>query len=362
MTAAVLLDCFVLPYRHMGKGDKGMKLPETVFSGFMKGGHVQGIAVDTERGFVYYSFTTALLKTDFKGKTVGTVTNLTGHLGCIVYDAERDLVYGSLEYKHDAIGRGIMNKTGKGIADEDAFYAVCFDCAKITRKNLDAETDGIMTAVYLPDVVDDYLSTDENDGKPHRYGCSGIDGTALGPAFGSADTSEKKIMIAYGIYGDTERSGNDHQVILQFGRDIFEKYGKPLNQLAPHHSGVKCEKKYFCYTGNTEYGIQNLEYDSFTDCYYAAVYKGKKPQFANFAMFAIDRGRAPVNEKLKDRNENGDVVFLAENQAVPKDYAYGAEGMASLGNGTWYFSVPGYSAVRNACTSTVRLTSFENKP
>lgn len=30
-----------------------MKLPNKIFSGNWKEGHVQGIAVDTERGFVY---------------------------------------------------------------------------------------------------------------------------------------------------------------------------------------------------------------------------------------------------------------------------------------------------------------------
>ena len=44
-----------------------MNLPNTILSGFWKEGHVQGIAVDTQRGFVYYSFTTILLKTDLEG-------------------------------------------------------------------------------------------------------------------------------------------------------------------------------------------------------------------------------------------------------------------------------------------------------
>jgi hypothetical protein len=43
------------------------KLPRQIYSGEWNTGHVQGIAVDTERGYVYYSFTTALVKTDLEG-------------------------------------------------------------------------------------------------------------------------------------------------------------------------------------------------------------------------------------------------------------------------------------------------------
>ena len=42
-------------------------LPNRIFSGYIpKAGHshVQGIAVDEQRGFIYFSFTTMLLKTD----------------------------------------------------------------------------------------------------------------------------------------------------------------------------------------------------------------------------------------------------------------------------------------------------------
>ena len=167
-------------------------LPKQMFSGYQSGGHVQGIALDTARGYVYYSFTTMFIKTDLDGKLVGSVKNLTGHLGCITYDENRNCVYGSLEYKHDIIGRGIMGKTGKALADEDAFYAVRFDCAAIDRPDMDAETDGVMQAVYLCDVVHDYSERDEVSGADHRYGCSGIDGMGLGPVFGAAKDSPQK--------------------------------------------------------------------------------------------------------------------------------------------------------------------------
>ena len=69
--------------------------------------HVQGLAVDEKNGYIYYSFTTLLVKTDFKGRIVGSVTGLVGHLGCIAFNPADGKIYGSLEYKHDAIGQRI---------------------------------------------------------------------------------------------------------------------------------------------------------------------------------------------------------------------------------------------------------------
>ena len=59
-----------------------VKIPNVIESGYYKEGHVQGIAVDAEKGYVYYSFTTLLVKTDFAGNFIGSVKRLAGHLGC----------------------------------------------------------------------------------------------------------------------------------------------------------------------------------------------------------------------------------------------------------------------------------------
>ena len=146
-----------------------MNLPNNIYSGNWKKGHVQGIAVDTERGFAYYSFTTILLKTDLQGNALASVKNIIGHLGCIAFDKENNRVYGSLELKHDSIGRGVMAQTGIKIAEEDAFYLVSFDLDKLDRMEMDAEKDGIMSAVYVRDVVKDYTGIDPLTGLHDRY-------------------------------------------------------------------------------------------------------------------------------------------------------------------------------------------------
>ena len=324
--------------------------PHRIHSGYWPEGHVQGIAIDEAGGYVYFSFTTILLKTDLAGNPVGSVRGIVGHLGCITFDPDRRRVYGSLELKHDAVGRGIMNRTGKEIAAEDAFYLVSFDCDAIDRMDMDAEvTDGVgksvMTALYLPDVVADYNDTDEASGKPHRYGCSGIDGTAYGPVFGAATDSEKKIMVCYGVYGDVNRDDNDHQVILQFDPSMIEELGKPLTQAAPHHSGCPCEARYFFHTGNTTYGVQNLEYDPFTRAYLVAVYTGHKECFTNYPLFFIDGSKAPYGGELMGRNgERGLLLSSAKPTPAVSEvggcwFGLGQTGVYAFGDGRYAYSV-----------------------
>ena len=346
-----------------------MNIPDRIYSGIFTEGHVQGIAVDEARGYVYFSFTTVLVKTDFKGNRIGTVQNLIGHLGCITFDAETNRVYGSLELKHDSIGSSIEKHTGKKLAAEDAFYLVSFNADAIVRDNLDAEKDGVMNAVWLSDVIRDYAGIDEVSGKKHRYGCSGIDGIALAPAFGADRKSNKKIFIAYGIYGDVERNDNDHQVILQYDRSVVNRYGKPLVQAAPHYNGPQsAEKRLFFRTGNTVYGIQNLEYDPASERVFLAVYKGKKTYFANFPMYVIDHTVAPKTATLIGRNEEkGEIltsaVTLTEDPGHPglfgAWFSYGQTGMAALGDGRFCFSVPDTDQINRRYSSTVTLYRYD---
>ncbi|MCQ2428213.1 MAG: hypothetical protein MJ137_07440 [Clostridia bacterium] len=324
------------------------ELPRDINGGEWDTGHVQGIALDTAHKYVYYSFTTVLVKTDISGNLIGTVSGLTGHLGCISFNDEDGKVYGSIEYKHDAIGQGIMKRTGRILAEEDAFYCAIFDVDKIDRVGLDAEKDGIMKAVYLPDVVGDF-SGEGADGKPHRYACSGIDGTGFGPDFGAPKDSPRMLFIAYGIYGDNERRDNDHQVILRFDWRRFDAFAEPLNQDKPHHSGIRADHKYFLYTGNTTWGVQNLEYDAFLDAWLLSVYVGKKPQFRNPPMFIVDRTKAPVMGELKGLGgEQGELIFLKEIGVKDEEnnlwggyFPKGDTGIYAFGNGYYYFSFHG---------------------
>lgn len=319
-----------------------------IYTGTWGNCHIQGIAVDDEKGFIYYSFTTKLIKSTLDGKIIGSVDGLVGHLGCIDFNKADGRVYGSLEFKNDSVGRGILKNIGSDVSFEDAFYLAVFDVDKIDRLDMDAERDGVMTAVYLREVVDDFNGTGfDKHGKevPHRFGCSGIDGTAIGPVPGG-DRSKNYIFIAYGIYGDTSRDDNDCQIILRYDIEKLKEYETPVNQRSMHRNGpASPESKYFVYTGNTTYGVQNLEYDAFTDSYIMAVYRGKKKDFPNFELFMIDALTAPETKKIPGVGIEGEMLTLrqcGEYDSITGVYGrhpeLGTTGFYARGDGSYLIS------------------------
>lgn len=346
-----------------------MELPKSIYSGAWNGGHCQGIALDRKNGWMYYSFTTILVKTDLQGNVLGSVGGLTGHLGCLAFCEEDGLVYGSLEYKNDTIGRGIMNRLGKCEEHPDAFYMTLFDGARIDRPGMDAARDGVMRAAYLRDVVQDYsaqITLPEGKTLAHRYGCSGIDGTAIGPMFGALPDSQPVLTVACGIYSDTERTDNDYQVLLCYSLQQLRDTARPLSQQDLHTSGPeKPLRRLFAYTGNTTYGIQNLEYDSYSHSYLAAVYPGKKADFPNFPMYAFDATVEPVWHALKGvyPPERGECVTLCGGVETDESgisgwtFAHGDTGLIALGDGRYYVSYHGRSG--EDWDTTVRLCRWD---
>lgn len=324
-------------------------LPDIIQSGPFKSGHIQGIAIDAEHKYIYCSYTTMLVKSDMQGNIIGSVTGFLGHLGCLDFCKEDGRIYGSLEYKNDAIGKGILKMQNSLIEAENAFYIAIFNPERITRMNMDAEKDGIMTTVYLPTVLDDYLAEieTENGKKSHRFGCSGIDGLSFGPDFGSSK-DKQYLTVAYGIYGDTARSDNDYQVLLQYDTKKWYKYEQILSQQNKHKSGpVKPKNRYFVMTGNTVFGVQNLEYDEENKVWFMSVYKGNKKRFPNYTLFAIDGTRRSVKKKPTGIPyiSKGNILSLKSIGKQDKatgirgwDFPFGTTGICSLGKNLFYIS------------------------
>jgi hypothetical protein len=293
--------------------------------------------VDQEKGHVYFSFTTLLVKTDLAGALVGTVGGISGHLGDVVFDPRRRKIYGSLEYK------------GAG-----AFYIAVFDADAIDRPGLTAADGGLVRTVYLPEVVRDYTAVVADAGRfggdravsrDHRYGCSGVDGVSLGPPFGMPNGAWQ-LTVAYGVHSDVERSDNDHQVLLQYPVDRLLRFAEVLDEAAPHRNGPPTPGgKFFVRTGNTRFGVQNLEYDEWTGRWFLGVYAGEKPRFPNFTLFAVDAGARPAFAPLAGLGgEHGAQLELAADGLL--DVATGVRGwrqradvgLESLGNGLFYVS------------------------
>lgn len=316
-------------------------LPPSITVSSPSGSHVQGIAVDTKGEYLYISITTQLVKADMQGNILGSVTGLAGHLGCIAYNYDDGKVYGSLEFKKDSVGKGILANLGSDKELQDGFYMTIFDVDKIDRIGMDAEKDGVMQAVFLKEVYDDYCAPG------HRFGCSGIDGTTFAPAFGKKN-GKNYLYVAYGIYGDTQRQDNDHQVLLQYDVSDWDRYARPLNQADMHRCGpASPDGKYFVFTGNTTYGIQNLEYDPVTHTMLCAVYCGRKPQYPNYPMYFIDCGKEAAETQLQGIGHTGKQIFLApigECHGISGIYGcrfpHGSTGIATLRDGTFYVSHP----------------------
>ncbi|MBQ8350718.1 MAG: hypothetical protein IJY20_01575 [Clostridia bacterium] len=329
-----------------------MNYSKHIFSGHFGNCHCQGIAVDEAHGYIYYSFTTLLVKTDMQGNLIGTVDGLTGHLGCIDFCEKDGRVYGSLEYKCDSIGRGIAATLGVQQENRTAFYCAIFDVDRIDRPGMSAERDDVMRAVYLGEVVADYVATALVEGETylHRYGCSGIDGTAFGPLCGQTGGKEY-LHIAYGIYGEPNRPDNDYQVILCYDADgWWDTYARPLNQAAMHKSGPDTYyEKFFVYTGNTTWGVQNLEYDAYTHSYMMMVYCGQKEEFPNYPMFLVDATIPPRDSTHRVTGEPIRELTLKkvghrQGEVFGNWFPYGSTGTYATGTGYYYFSRHGGDA------------------
>ena len=312
-------------------------IPSEIYTGIWHGGHIQGIAVDWKKRYIYCSFTTELVKLDLDGNFIGSIKGFTGHLGCLAFCEEDGRVYGSLEYKNDAIGKSILKNLGMGSV-KDAFYVAIFDGEKITERDMDAETCGAMTTVWLKEVVEDYQAQWEEDGKliEHRYGCSGIDGMTFAPAF---DGNGWQLLVAYGIYSDVNRTDNDDQVLLSYRLETLKPYEAVLTKENVHNSGPgQCDARYFVHTGNTNWGVQNMEYDSFTGDIFLAVYKGRKEQYPNFPMYVIDGSKGPTLREDGKMELHLKETGLFEKEIWGLRFRWGSTGMVSIGDGTFYFS------------------------
>lgn len=346
-------------------------LPRKIETGGWKGGHVQGIAVDAKHEYIYVSFTTLLVKLDMNGNVIGTVTGLLGHLGCLDYNEEDGRVYGSLEYKNDVIGKNIIKASGTSKQLETGFYVAIFDVNKITRVGMDAEKDGVMTTVLLKTIVKDYeakVKGKNGEILEHRHGCSGFDGISFGPSF---DGSGKRMLtVAYGIYGDVKRTDNDYQILLQYDTKNWSKYEAPLSQDNMHHRGPsKPNGKYYVFTGNTNWGVQNLEYDKSGNRWFLACYPGKKECFSNFTLFVVDGTKKPSVRPLYGVGYErvGPVLgFVNDGRSDSKDIdvrgwhnKIGAFGVCALGDGYFYLASGGKKDGKR--TATLHLARYVGK-
>ena len=311
----------------------GKAFPDSVIIKTFSREHVQGMAVDTLSRCYYMSFTTSFKKVDMEGNVIASVDSLNGHLGAMVFDPVSRRVYASLEYKDDEIGKLIARNLGVSAHSREdiGFNIAVFNVDEMTAPGTPAQK--VMETFRVEEAAKDYKV---------RYGCSGIDGMALAPRIGRKG-GKPCLYVSYGVYNDVDRNDNDHQIILRYS----------LRNLA------KPKAKYFVYTGNTYYGVQNMAYDPLTGNLFLACYKGRKPQFPNHTLFAVPVLQKPVKKVLKGlENDGAHLLLQLDGQKegfIPGwDFPKASTGFCTVGGGVWFNSSPVKTKAKGGQTCIVR--------
>lgn len=296
--------------------------------------HCQGMAIDTEKGYVYYSYTNTFVKCDLEGNAVGSITGIEGHLGDICYNKKDGKVYASL------------NPTGK-----KALYLAIIDVDNLDKMSVDAVKGKLIRTVHLTHVWKDFSAKVKNQGKTYsrRYGVSGTDAMCFGPSFQTG--KGYYLTISCGTTPQVHRTDNDYQVLVQYDvTSWWDKYGQPLSYKKVHHVGPdKLHGKFFVYTGNTYYGVQTMTYFDELNLWFLNVYSTRKDNFPKYNLFIVDGDIKPKERALKgqEKKDVQKVLTLYKDGSYDENtkiygwrVANGAKGMEYIFNGLFYIIHP----------------------
>ena len=305
-------------------------------------GHLQGICVDDKMEYMYFSYTDALIKVSLEtGKVVGSIggfgaggfgTAGGAHLGCLAY--YDGMIYGSLEYKSPgkkfficAFDEDVITTTGMDIKDiQQGVYGI------LLQEPTEDFRDPLNDTAYAE--ADGFAANGSSKG--HAFACSGIDGVTFGTIPG--DTSGKMyMMVAYGVYGTSaaewqNRYDNDYNVIHCYDPAEFEvgdscmrrfTYERGTSNVVDIAGGeyLSAAESLYVWTGNTNYGVQNLEYDKDTGDIVMFTYGATKP-YNSGSLFIIDGSVAPVMKTLEVGQNNVDTDAAVQAAAKEKAESY----------------------------------------
>ena len=351
------------------------ELPPAIYVGGQSQ-HVQGIALDREAGYMYMSFTNRFIKADLQGNIVASIDRIQGHLGAMCFNPENRMVYASLECKDDEIGAGIAKALGTETVSRSGcvFYIAIIDVDKLTDVGVDPEGSDVLRTVCVKEAGADYKAVVSIDGKEyeHKYGCSGIDGVTIAPPVGKPG-GKSMLYVAYGVYSDVERTDNDYQVLLCYDLGKLDRYAETITfGTVPENGPSKPKAKYFVRTGNTNWGVQNLSYDSHTGNVFMAVYRGKKAEWPNYYLYAFPLDQKPTKGVLVGMgydNTKHPLLSLAAEGLLDEatgvrgwNFKWGSTGLCPLGNGMWYISENARDKQTGLESCTARLYRWSGEP
>ena len=297
----------------------------------LENNHLQGLTVDDELKYMYLSTGDYIIKLDIStGCVVGSITNfgknagmtedMGAHLGCLDY-------YDGWVY----CGMIAANPSAK-------LFVLSVDASKIDRIGIDAMelTEGV-NAILLKDHIEDYraqvtekftnwsglghFTMTEEEG--HRFGCGGVDAITFGTYPG--DESGKMYIIAgYSTFKSVNNPRQDNTyTVLRFypldevwDSDRHQPKGEQNIRYTQsriesveygENEALAAEKTLFLYTGNIDWGSQNLEFEEDSKDIVAYCYgptdfwvdNSEPPR----VMFVIDGSIAPT-EKVLELGQN----------------------------------------------------------
>ncbi len=217
--------------------------------------HMQGFT--SGNGYMYWSFTDTLVKTTMDGIVRRQTEVFGGHMGdCDYYDGKIYVSY--------------MGNCPPGSYWEDwtAFRIYVFDAEDLSLiKKLDL------------DICYKYKAIARTEGDTRGF--QGIDGVAIAP---DPKTGEHKMFVACALWTGDEYP---NQIILQFTLD-----------------GVY-ETEYHIPTGNTVYGIQNLDYDWENKEFWFTTYGSSTPKGSKECLFCIPYDLSGVSRKYRHSTPYG---------------------------------------------------------
>ena len=211
--------------------------------------HMQGFTTDKENGYMYFSFTDSVVKVNMNSTMIAQVHVSGGHLG-------------DIDYHEGKLYASFLGQPGAGKVWDDwsSFKIYVFNADDLALEKI----------IPLP-ICDELKAL---RGTPEDiYGFNAIDGMTFGP---DADGNMKMFAACATIEG--EKFSN--QILLQLSLDgEFEKLC-----LIP--------------TGNTVFGIQNLDHDDETGEFWFSTYCPNQPYMPRETLYCVAPDLKTVTKKF----------------------------------------------------------------
>ena len=206
--------------------------------------HMQGFTTDGK--YMYWSFTNTLVKTTMTGTVVAQkeVPIMSEHLGGIDYHNGR--IYGA------AMGNSLK---GDPWGQWTSFTVHVYD----------AESLSLVKVMRLDDCYRDHAACRD-----------GFDGVGAITAGVDAETGEEALFIAAGMKNGAEIT---RQIVLQYGFD------------------GKLQKRHFVPTGAVNIGVQNIDFDPDTHCFWLTTYDPTEAYHVRETLFCASPDLASVVKK-----------------------------------------------------------------